>query len=519
MKKNFSVNIGKRLFNIDEDAYESLSSYMGRLQNFFRSDNGREEILSDIEMRIAELLEQKVNQQGQALVVLEYIEQVIREMGEPGQLSGEGDPEGPHEVRRPGKGRLFRDPSNRYFGGVAAGIAAWFDIPAGWVRLIFLVASLFYGIGPVVYVILWLILPEARTTSDKLAMQRQLINIGNLRKEINAAGNGIKNSGNTFLRQLSELLRNFFEIAARLTRWVFQMLGRISGLILLLLVVLAYIGLGLSVVVRDDVGMNGYRFDSVTLYQVYQWMVPAASDRWLFYLSFILVLVSLSGLLIYAGLRLLLKWPPLKWPVVVAFVLMLLAGFLTAGAAFFRYSGSAGYTASSDVHNRLPMPENRLHIIAGSWDAQQWLHPLTGSVPGNAEAVVMGEINLSFRPAPGDSLLVTLIKTAAARSKTHALDYASDITYTYAFSDSLLTINPYFFIPYSDGMRYQEINMIVGIPLKREVDIDHGICWKARYSDFHESENDGGIYRMTSSGLVKVNIPAEEADSLSKSAK
>jgi len=79
MKKNFSVNIGKRLFNIDEDAYECLNGYLGRLRNFFAVDEGHEEILTDIEMRIAELLEQKAEQSGQGIVVIEFVQEVIRE--------------------------------------------------------------------------------------------------------------------------------------------------------------------------------------------------------------------------------------------------------------------------------------------------------------------------------------------------------------------------------------------------------------------------------------------------------
>ncbi|MCO5265102.1 MAG: PspC domain-containing protein [Lentimicrobium sp.] len=134
MKKNFSVNIGKRLFNIDEDAYESLNSYLGRLRSYFLADESHEEILADIEMRIAELLEQKVTQRGQGIVVYEFVQEVINEMGEPGQLSGNGEEPVQSSAAKP-TGKLFRDPVNHKVGGVASGISAFFGINPLWIRL------------------------------------------------------------------------------------------------------------------------------------------------------------------------------------------------------------------------------------------------------------------------------------------------------------------------------------------------------------------------------------------------
>ncbi|NTW25300.1 MAG: PspC domain-containing protein, partial [Lentimicrobium sp.] len=317
MKKNFSVNIGKRLFNIDEDAYECLNGYLGRLRNFFSVDEGREEILTDIEMRIAELLEQKAEQRGQGIVVIEFVQEVIREMGEPGQLSDneEAKPHDSNSSRIIGK--LYRDPVNRKVGGVAAGLAAFFGIDPLWIRLIFVISTLLYGSGPIIYIVLWLILPEAQTTSEKLEMQRQLINIGTLREELASAGKGIKASSGSFLGSIGDFLRNVFEIVARLIGWFIQLFGRLAGLFLLLLVFGAFIAMIPAFLVREDLGVGGYNFDSVTMHQVFQWMVPGTSDQWMFYLAFLLVAISLTGLLIYSGLRLMLKWPPLKWPVVL----------------------------------------------------------------------------------------------------------------------------------------------------------------------------------------------------------
>lgn len=513
MKKNFSVNIGKRLFNIDEDAYECLNGYLGRLRNFFSVDEGREEILTDIEMRIAELLEQKAEQRGQGIVVIEFVQEVIREMGEPGQLSDneEAKPHDSNSSRIIGK--LYRDPVNRKVGGVAAGLAAFFGIDPLWIRLIFVISTLLYGSGPIIYIVLWLILPEAQTTSEKLEMQRQLINIGTLREELASAGKGIKASSGSFLGSIGDFLRNVFEIVARLIGWFIQLFGRLAGLFLLLLVFGAFIAMIPAFLVREDLGVGGYNFDSVTMHQVFQWMVPGTSDQWMFYLAFLLVAISLTGLLIYSGLRLMLKWPPLKWPVVLAFILIFFAGVLVTGTAFFRYSRTTDSPVSERSNANYSISSDRLHINSGPWEVQKFLNPLSENGANKYESGVLGEINLSLRPAPGDSLIISLIKNASSTNKEKAREFAGRLVYNYQISDTLLTIDPYFIMPYDDGMQYQELSVIVGIPVNREVFIDQDICWKARYSDFHNSDNDGGLYVMTTSGLMKKEAPALASDS------
>ena len=141
MKKNFTVNIGKQLFNIDEDAFEMLNNYLSRLRDLFAADESRDEIMADIEMRIAELLGQRVSQKGHGIVVSEYVREVISEMGEPGQLSDSRSEQGSAATSSRTSGKLFRDPANRKVGGVASGLAAFIGINPIWVRLVFLIST------------------------------------------------------------------------------------------------------------------------------------------------------------------------------------------------------------------------------------------------------------------------------------------------------------------------------------------------------------------------------------------
>lgn len=513
MKKNFSVNIGGRIFNIDDDAYECLNSYLARLRNFFAADQGYDEIIADIEMRIAELLEQRA-EQGQPIITLKHIEEVIVNMGEPDQLS---DSETEKPKTTPGiktRGKLFRDPDNRQIGGVAAGIAAWFGIDPVWVRLIFAFFTLFYAIGIIVYAVLWLILPVAQTTSEKLEMQRQSININTLRNELASAGSGLQKTGNSVLQSAGTFIRFITEVVARVFSLIVKILSRLAGLVLLLLVIAMFIGISAASLVREQMNMGDYQLDTTTVVHALQWMVPGPDVRWLAYISIILLLVAITGLLIYTGLRLLLKWPPLRWQVIIVFVLLLVTGIVTAIGAVFQYSRSSEQVGSITNRNSIVMKKKHFHLASGLNEYNQYFMPLIDdTLPENVK-YALGEISLSLRPVPADSLFVTGIKSASAWQESQATGYAGNILYNYKMQDTLVTLNPYFMFPQNDGMRYQKLNIIVGIPVNTEVVIDEHLSWRTNYSDFIDNERVGGTFIMTASGLKLKNPPLPESDTI-----
>jgi phage shock protein PspC (stress-responsive transcriptional regulator) len=513
MKKNFSVNIGGRIFNIDDDAYECLNNYLARLRNFFAADQGYQEIIADIEMRIAELLEQQ-KEQGLSIITLKHIEDVIASMGEPDQLS---DSDTEHPKSTPGiktRGKLFRDPDNRQIGGVAAGIAAWFGIDPVWVRLIFAAFTLFYAVGIIVYAVLWLILPVAQTTSEKLEMQRQSININTLRNELASAGTGIQKTGSSILQSVGTFIRFVTEVVARLFHLLFVVIGRLAGLALLLGVIAMFIGISVASLVRERINMGNYQLDTTTVIHGLQWLVPGPDVRWLAYIAILMLLMAITGLLIYTGMRLLLKWPPLRWQVIIVFVLLLVAGIVTGVGAVFQYARSSERVANVTKRQSVVMKAKHIHLASGPNDYQQYFMPLAGdTIPGNI-TYALGEISLSIRPVPADSLFVTFIQSASAWQESQAAEYAGNISYRYNLQDTLVTLNPYFMIPHSDGMRYQKMDVIVGIPINTEVTIDETLSWRANYSDFKDNNRDGGPFIMTTSGLKLKNPPLPESDSI-----
>lgn len=188
MKKNFSVNIGYMLINIDEDAYDRLSSYLKLLRDHLNFGNDPEEVMKDIEIRMAELLKERLSE-FKNVIIIDDVEYAIQEMGDP-EVIEENAPDGEKEKKEEGqeeeKGqrRLFRDPENRIIGGVSAGMAAFFNIDPLWIRLAFIFLTLVGGSGILIYFVLWFIAPEAKSISERLQMRGKKVTASNLKRNI-----------------------------------------------------------------------------------------------------------------------------------------------------------------------------------------------------------------------------------------------------------------------------------------------------------------------------------------------
>ena len=195
MNKVFNINLGGYPFTIDIDAYEHLSGYLKTIHSHFKRSEGYEEITSDIETRIAELFQESLG--NHSIVTIKMVRDAIIVMGTPEEFGAEPadnfstSTSGAETKSRnrshhykTGK-RLFRDTEDQVVGGVCSGIAAYFGISDPiWVRVFFILFSISGGFGIPAYIILWAILPEAKTSSDRLAMRGDDINVSNIAKII-----------------------------------------------------------------------------------------------------------------------------------------------------------------------------------------------------------------------------------------------------------------------------------------------------------------------------------------------
>ena len=183
MKITVSINLGGYSFNIDEDAYAELKMYLKNLELHFAGEESASEILSDIETRMAELFRARLTSYKQ-VISIEDVRQAISVLGTPEDISDNEGPSSRDKFASPGYHRMYRDPDHRIIGGVCAGMGAYWDIDPLIIRIIFLALLLAGGIGAMVYIILYIVLPEAKTTAQKIEMKGEPVNIHNIKEAV-----------------------------------------------------------------------------------------------------------------------------------------------------------------------------------------------------------------------------------------------------------------------------------------------------------------------------------------------
>lgn len=184
MNKTLTINIAGSVFHIDENAYQKLDQYLKAIKRSFPKEE-QDEIIHDIEIRIAELFSENITDINQ-VVTLNDVDRVISIMGKPEDyiLDEENTTEQNTQYIYTGSKKLYRDGENAMVGGVLAGLGHYFKVDTVWMRIIFIILVLFYGTGILLYLILWIIVPEAKTTSQILEMQREPVNISTIEKKV-----------------------------------------------------------------------------------------------------------------------------------------------------------------------------------------------------------------------------------------------------------------------------------------------------------------------------------------------
>lgn len=184
MNEVTKIHLGRQPFTISVDAYKELQDYLHSI----RHQAGSKDVVDEVELRMAELLvEHGVT--GEKVIIAEDITYLRQQLGEPGDFkddSKDGKDEGPDEESASIK-RLYRDTEHGMVAGVAAGIAAYFGIDVAIVRVLFVLAIVTGGWGFLLYIALWLIVPEAKSPSERLQMHGKAVTVDSLKEVIERA--------------------------------------------------------------------------------------------------------------------------------------------------------------------------------------------------------------------------------------------------------------------------------------------------------------------------------------------
>lgn len=338
MKKTLTVNLGGTVFHIDEDAYRLLDNYLCNLRLHFRKQEGAEEIVNDMETRISELFTEKLNE-GLQVITISEVEEIIARMGKPEDFDGDPSEESTSRQKTTGAGsrsgsgasstirhHLYRDPNNKVLAGVASGIAAYFDWDVTLIRVLF-ICLLFVPYCPMIilYIIGWIVIPEARTAAEKLSMRGEPITVENIGKTVTdgfeKVANGVNdyvNSGKprTFLQKLGDAL---VQLAGFVLKACLVVLAIICSPIVFVLIIVFVV----LVVVAVSLAIGGGAW-LYHLLPMVDW-APLSAVSPLLTVGGSMAGIALLGIpllsIVYAVFRQMFNWSPMatgvKWTLVI----------------------------------------------------------------------------------------------------------------------------------------------------------------------------------------------------------
>ncbi len=420
MNKTLNINLAGFIFHVDEDAFIRLEGYLNTLKAQFVNTEGGKEIISDIEMRIAELFKEQTGE-NKDVINFADVDKVIAIMGQPEDyldLGGEETPKSPEVEFTSRKKRIFRDTDNRIVGGVASGVAAYFNVDTIWIRLLFVILFL-SGFGFLFYIIMWLIIPKAQTTAEKLQMRGEKVNISNIERSIREEMQGFSNKVSDLDYQktkshLSSFFTDLGDFILDALKLIFKVLGKLFGLFFLLMgfVILAALVIGLF---AGGVEITGSGYALSDLFDFFQLVTVSEGHYNLLLAGIVLSVIAPFFLLFYFGIRLLFQLEPLNTPTRSGLVLttflglvFLLVSGVKIGLQFDRHAEITRELPLGTAKNyTLVLDSDSLNKQFLIGDAPNWIH--------EGEMNAFDFVELDVRKAEGENAYLKIYTEATVR--------------------------------------------------------------------------------------------------------
>lgn len=536
MNKTIIININSIVFHIEEDAYETLRSYMIEIKRHFGKSEDSREILEDIENRIAEMFSERIQTGRKEVINREDVEQVISQMGRVSDFElengdeprmetepkaafadyAEGDEarktqEAPAQEPSPEPNfteyltskKLMRDMDDKVLSGVCSGLAHYFNIETKWVRVIFILFFLFGGSGVLLYFVLWAVMPKAVTRADKLAMRGEQANLHNFKKSFDEEMKGIR-----------ENFTGAGEHISRGARSVGDSLGSFFSIIGKILAVLVLIWAGLSIIgmfiffVFNVLNIMGYQ--NPIFFPPLEVLDPTSAFFAILSGTVAIIIPLLA--LFFVMLRVVFKTRPMNnyasmtllatWIVSIVMILY----FVVVTNQDFVEESTISVEKTLDKKDTYIISENDVRVIKATDEdfiKKRINQGKDGLLIGN---YLRNDISVYIEPV--DSLKAPYIQynyIAKGASYAAASARASKISYQVNQNADNLMFDSHFALQDKQLIRDQHVRMNVYLPVGTKVLLNRNMEWKVRDIWAHEchgkEESKFSEWIMTKNGL------------------
>ena len=483
MKKTVNINLAGTFFHIDEDAFAKLSRYLEAVKKSISDPVGGDEIIQDIEARIAELFSERLEINTQVISTRE-LDAIIKIMGQPEDYIMDEDAaqtnsatgnqtRGETTINK----QLFRDSDNKFIAGVCSGLGHYLGLEVIWVRLFWIFLSFVTtGFGVIAYLLFWILVPGAQTTSEKLKMTGEPINISNIEKKFNEGyqkvsqniknvdydkyGEKIKKGSATFFDSLGAILSTVFKIGIKL----FGLLIVIAGLLGLISILI-----GMTVF-----GTFGIYDTGVTGMDIYQLIDTTNTPIWI--VTLIITLIAGIPLLLLFILGLKIMFPNIKsigTPVKITLTILWIAAIsilviLGARQAIDRaFENNFSTQTPLSINMQTPLKLSMYNNDTYSFEAYRRSGlEIKPDANGN-KVLYSSDIRLIVRSTDEKVGKIVLNKIASGKDYKQAKARAQAIDFKYNFNKNTneLILDGYFLTDITNKYRDQQIEVILYLPV------------------------------------------------------
>ena len=528
MNKTISINLGGFFFHIDEDAYQKLSRYFDAVKRSLSPD-GRDEIMKDIESRIAELFQERLKNEKQVVGLLE-IEEVISIMGQPedykiddDKTSYQSNSTSSTNYYYPSK-RLYRDKDNGMIGGVMAGLGHYLGVDALWLRILMVILFFGFGTGLFVYIVLWILVPEAITTTQKLEMKGQPITISNIEKKVkegfdditskfsnidhekiaNTAKSGATKIGST----IEEVIMTIFKVIAKI---IGSFIVFFSAIALIAIVVTSIILMFSSTMpenyilnhINTPIGLETPLWAQGILFLL-GFGIPLF---FLFILGLKLMVNNLRSIGNYAKYSLLAIW-------IIAVGIIISLGINEASQLAFE-----GKSVQKEVIAIAPTDTLKIKFKNNDFYSKNKYRNHDFKITqdeGDNEIIYSNNVSIEIKKTDATAPYLLIEKLAKGKSTIQAKKRAEKIKYNFKIEGNTLILDNYLLTALENKFRGQEVEIYLYLPKGTvfQTEESYGNYDRSDYDFFDENEFDtkNPVYKVESDKVRCLNCSAEEVN-------
>ncbi|MCX2493988.1 PspC domain-containing protein [Pedobacter sp. PF22-3] len=533
MEKTIIINIGNTIIHIEESAYELLKAYLNEVKQYFANHADDLEIVTDIENRIAELLTEQLEEQKKQVVDSDNVNSVIAQMGRVQDFDtaeeGEEEPviHNNNQYQYTEK-KLYRDMDDRVVAGVCAGIAHFVNADPKWIRLATLLISFVGGFGVLVYALLWIIMPKAKSRVEKMEMKGEPANLQGFQKNLDEELQAVK-------ERLNEVNKHAQPIFGRIGIFIgefFEWLGRfISGTGKVIFKVIAgfIIVSGVLFLLTLIIGTAAFQgFWDASIYEYFPFSVISGGNRGaILFGAFIVCFIPVLALVLFS-IRVAFNKQAINKTLSFALLIIWLAGVAITGYQAAKISSEfkqhAELTQTTDLK---AYPVYTINIdkskyfskedsVAYHIDANN-RHQIVVDDFEDGPFVSPNHIRIDINKSETGVTRLTQKYESQGKTFQSALQNAQNISYNYIVKDSELIFSPRFQLRKGTIWRNQEVRLNLEIPvgtrliLKQDAYRYVNNYWTWECNDSENDHNDSSTWIMTDDGLKCVAKLKEEA--------